>query len=423
MANNPQLEGDKRAAARQALGGGDWESKREINEAELTKRRELARAAMEGYDRRSQREQAAMRARAEAEARAKLEASLAAKRAAEREAEEVKRQAQRQAEQAALAAKKRRLEKIHQAKKIIIDLKNQTGVELSPLRTYQGDLTQVNAEASTVRDLLQNTNYKRIVFKDGVPAKNKNWWLALGSLGLIIVGLGLVASAWYFFNGPGEQVTPVVKISTTTLLPAENEAELYLTGKAAFELRAEITQLINNAARDFAFAEAGGGPLLAIYPTEALALNEETGEATNKTAANLNRFLAALDLALPTEFRVALGDQFMFGVYQAPAPAPFYVFTVRSYERAAGELLADAGRIAGVLFDSFSLNPALAKLLRDGDFADQVIDNIDARVLTDAAGRKIMIYAFLDDETLVLAGSEAAFSKLVNVYRTPLPNQ
>jgi len=422
MANNPQSDQAKREEAKRALGGGAWQKERELEASEIEKRRQLARASMEGYDRRTRREEAAAKARAEAEAKIKLEEEVAAKRVAARKAEEIKRQVEKQAEQAELAAKKRRLEKIHQAKEIITDLRQQTGINISPLRTYQGDLSRAQKNTNTVRQFLQNPK-QRVVFQGGrLPNPHKNQWIIAGSFVFIIAGLVAVGLAWYFFNGPGKQVTPAPSLTANSLLPAENEVELYLTDRAPFELRAEVAQLIAASARDFAFAPSGGGPLLAIHPTEALTLNDQ-GEPESKTEANLNRFLAAMDLALPTEFRIALGDRFMFGVYQAPVPSPFYLFTVRSYERAANELLTDAGRVADTLFSPFANNPDLARRLRDQDFSDQVINNIDARVLLDDHGQPVMIYAFLDHNLLAFASSEATFEKLVGVYRLPLPNR
>ncbi|PIR45418.1 MAG: hypothetical protein COV09_01490 [Candidatus Vogelbacteria bacterium CG10_big_fil_rev_8_21_14_0_10_50_13] len=422
MADNPQSDKTKREEAKRALGGGAWHQARELEATEVEKRRQIARASMEGYDRRTRREEATAQARAEAEAKAKRETEITKEREVARQAEANKRQAEKQAEQAELAAKKRRLEKIHQAKEIITDLRQQTGANISPLRTYQGDLSRAQKDTNTVRQFLQNPK-SRVVFQGGhLPNSHKNWWIIAGSLGLIIVGLTAVGLAWYFENGPGQQVTPKVALTANSLLPAENEVELYLTGKAPFELRAEVTQLIAASARDFAFAPSGGGSILAIHPTEALTLNDQ-GEPESKTSVNLNRFLAAMDLALPTEFRVALDDQFMFGVYQAPMPAPFYLFAVRSYERAASELLTDAGRVADTLFSPFANNPDLARRLRDQNFSDQVISNIDTRALLDEAGRPVMIYAFLDHNTLVFASSQAAFEKLVGVYRLPLPNR
>ena len=166
MANNPQSDQAKREEAKRALGGGAWQKERELEASEIEKRRQLARASMEGYDRRTRREEAAAKARAEAEAKIKLEEEVAAKRVAARKAEEIKRQVEKQAEQAELAAKKRRLEKIHQAKEIITDLRQQTGINISPLRTYQGDLSRAQKDTNTVRQFLQNPK-QRVVFQGG----------------------------------------------------------------------------------------------------------------------------------------------------------------------------------------------------------------------------------------------------------------
>ena len=48
------------------------------------------------------------------------------------------------------------------------------------------------------------------------------------------------------------------------------------------------------------------------------------------------------------------------------------------------------------------------------DFVDAVVDNHDVRILKDAAGRSLMLYGFKDQQTLIIARDEAAFTLLVD---------
>lgn len=419
MATDDQSKQDK---AREALAGPAWSGVKKVTatEADLEKKRALARASMEGYERRSQREQAAMRARAEAETKAKVEASLAAKRELAEKAEEAKRIAEQELALKQAADKKAKLSRVSQANKIIEEIKKSPQANVTSIRTYQTDLSEAAQTGIDSSKPLNVNSYSRIIFSNDQPKSKRQGLMIIGIIILILASLGLIFGSWYFFFRQPLAAVPAT-IAAKALLRAENETEIYLTNKSAFELRGEVGSKIREAARDFAFAEAGGGPILNLYPTEATKLNEKTGQAEAKTQVGLTRFLAALDLNLPTSFKVALADDFMLGIYQAPEPALFYVLTVRSYETAAANLLTDAGQVIDILFSAFLNSQETARRLRDQNFIDQIIENVDARVITNEGGKVVMVYGFLDQKTLAIASSQEAFQKLISSFRTPLP--
>ncbi|MDO8183591.1 MAG: hypothetical protein Q7T49_01215, partial [bacterium] len=252
------------------------------------------------------------------------------------------------------------------------------------------------------------------------PLKRQKITVVLIIIGLLVVGGGVVAGTWYFVNR-APTVTPEYQLKINSLIPAENNQELFLTNKLPLGLRQEIYHERLQAASDFVTPRAGGGPLLNLYPTETLAVDSKTGAPTSKVIVDLNRFLAALDLALPIEFRVALGDKFMLGIYQAPTPAIFYLFNVLSYERAGSNLTKDASGLADTLFSPLLNDAEFSRQLRDHGFKDEVIDNVEVRTVRNEEDQIIMLYAFLDQNTLLFTETVEAFEKILGLYRTPLP--
>lgn len=138
---------------------------------------------------------------------------------------------------------------------------------------------------------------------------------------------------------------------------------------------------------------------------------------SDRTQAELpaQAFLDILDLRAPGSFLRTIEPQMMFGTYVSAPNAPFIVFKVRNFEDALGGML---------LFEP-NLNSDLAPLMgqnlsRDGQvgsFRDEVISGVDARSLYDDYGNRVMMYSFIDQETLVITTSPAALVALSQVLK------
>lgn len=428
-----QINKEERERARAALAGaraprpvkkvavGD-EVKLDLPPAEVAKRRETARASMEGYERRERRKMMEQRAAAEMETQKKLAADLAARRQAAEEAARAKARGEAERLAAEAAAKKRRLEQVARSEKMIEDIKHDPSITIKGVRTFKDDLAESLRRGGNISELTHGETideYGRS--KIASPFDKQKLLVTLGIVGLVLAGGGVIIGAWYAVNRTAAPVTETT-VKVVSLVPAETNKELYLTNKLPLELRQSIYQERLQAATTFNTPRAGGGPILNLYPTEALNVDANTGTALSKTQVDLTRFLAALDLALPVDFRVALGDKFMLGIYQAPTPAIFYLFNVLSYERAGSSLAKNDSALADSLFSPLLNNLDFSRALRDNGFKDEVINNIAVRTVRNNDNQVIMLYAFLDQHTLLMTENVEAFEKILGLFQTPLPS-
>ncbi len=425
------INNDARERARAALGGArparpvkapavGGEVKLDLPPAEVSKRRETARASMEGYERRERRKMQEAKAAAELAQQKKLAADLEARRQAAAEAVKAKERAEAEAAAAEAAAKKRRLEQVARSEKMIAEIKRDPTIAIKNVRTFKDDLAESLRRGGNISELTQGESIDQFgESKMPNEAKRRKTMVIASIIGLIVLGLVVAGGTWYWVNrAPVTIETPAIKVSS--ILPAEKNQELYLTGKLPLELRQSIYQLRLQAVAPTSTA-AGGGPIINLYPTEALSVDQTTGGAITKTQVDLTRYLAALDLALPVDFRVALGDKFMLGVYQAPEPAIFYLFNVLSYERAGSSLAKNDSSLADTLFSPLLNDPNFSRTLRDNGFKNEVINNVEVRTVRDSNNKIIMIYAFLDQHTLLMTESVDAFQKILGLFQTPLP--
>lgn len=422
---------DRRERARQALGGGRARKTREpglevippvklnLPPEELAKKRIQAQAAMEGYERRERRKTKEAAEAARLAAQKRLATDLEAKRLAAEEATHAKEQAERERLSAEAAAKKKRLEQISQAERVIQNIKQSPTVSLKAIHTFQTDAADGARDGRTMKQMTAEINQSLSSYRGQKIDKQKIKIVASLAAVMALIVLVFGSSYWWLYLRPVNLETPAIKIAS--LLPAENYKELFLTGRIPLELRTQIYDERAAAFRDFKLTPAGGGPLLNLYPTEALAVNKETGAPENKIQVGLSRYLAALDLALPADFRLALEDNFMVGIYQAARPSLFYVFKIGSYERASTGLAAEESILLNTLFSPLLNDLVFTRNLRDLPLQSEIIDNIETRLIKDEAGQVVVLYAFLDDKTLVMTENVEAFQKILGLYRTPLP--
>lgn len=426
---------DKRAEqlkrAREALGGGrvirdirppqaEKITPPNLSPEELEKRRALARTSLEGYDRRKRREEKEHQVAAKIEAQKKLMLDMEAKRRATAEAALAKKRAEEESLKAAEEAKKRRLAQVAHSEEMIDKLKKDPTISLKAVRTYQTDLASGLRNSSTINEIAKESRSIMENLRVMDPERQKKKKLILAIVALLVVAGGVSGLTWYLsFRGPAQVELPTTPV--TALIPAETNSEVYLTDQNSYTLRELIRQKRERARSTFAIARAGGGPIENIYFTEALARDPKTGQPTSKTVVGLTRYLSSFNLALPFDFKLAVTDNFMLGLYQAPKPALFYVFKISSYEQAGRALKDNGSQIADSLFSPLIEQAEWSRSLRDLTFKSEIIDNTNVEVLRTAEGEAIMLYSFLDEKTLVLAESVEAFQKLLGLYQLPLP--
>lgn len=103
--------------------------------------------------------------------------------------------------------------------------------------------------------------------------------------------------------------------------------------------------------------------------------------------------------------------------------SPFFIFRVNSYERTFAGMLAWENRMLSNLDPLYPLyptpitEPEVATTTTNSTllpaFTDSIVSNIDVRILKDNVGNTLLLYGYIDRETLIIARNEAAFSTLV----------
>jgi len=190
-----------------------------------------------------------------------------------------------------------------------------------------------------------------------------------------------------------------------SLIKVENREEIVLNRKSANQIkesvRSRVSSLPLGEAVDFipSFEER----------------STEDPEVKTKREVGSKEFLSFIDVRPPSRVRSFLEDRFMFGFYTGTVDSPFIMFKITSYDHAFAGMLEWEDTIVSDLRNIFTLGSISPNLF----FKDIVINNRDARILLGQSGETILLYSFLDANTLLIATNSQTFNEVARRFALP----
>jgi hypothetical protein len=386
---------ERRKEAQQAMEGEAHAKLRATKQVELQKQRELARRAMEGEERRKRRE---LREKTELKKKREQEAKEAAARAeleAKQKTETETMKAKGEAEATAQASRARKVESIEESESFINQLKTKA-LNLSPLRTFKTDMARaVQEEGISISKIALSEQARRKLGKVETEEQPKNTKLILPILLVILLVVG-AGTYWWFYIRSGP-TTPIIN-------PAAPASFIFTEASRSLELKGDINEihtLVNNEAGVTIPAKT----IKYIYFTR------------NGATQSWNDFRQVWGLKIPSQLTRNLSGQFMFGVFNNElASNRFLILKTPDYPLAFRGLLDWEDTMADDILPLLRGSNATVKE-RTPSFIDKMIQNKDTRLLKSIDGQTVIIYSFLDPQTIVIAQNEATFIEIMTRYK------
>jgi hypothetical protein len=223
-------------------------------------------------------------------------------------------------------------------------------------------------------------------------------------------------------------------MSAAVPIPATPSAGYIIVPDEKVELTGSGTTLLN------ALAQQASQPI----PANTVLLTYITAATTTKTGvaeapASGGAFLTALNLTAPDILLRNVEPSSMVGIINdGTQTRTFFILRVDSYESTFAGMLDWESTIASDLDALYPAYPVIAQTApvattssittakattpvvvgTQPQFLDEVVDNHNARALKDAEGRTIIIYGYADNQTLIIARNEAAFTLLLGRLQT-----
>ncbi len=262
---------------------------------------------------------------------------------------------------------------------------------ISPIQLSTDPHTFPDAEiqnANAKRSAVQTQKVDSVSHNTPRTAVTLTTWLILGGIVALGVTLALALSIYMnVFKGEPALTYAVPSFFTTSAvvgIPLTSDRTAFTTA---------FTPQMQSAL----------GEGTQIYPT--LQEGEVLRPATSK------EFFATLKMGLSRAFINSLDDAFMMGVVTAKKPEPFLIIRSYNFDELFAGLLAWEGTMQKDLAPIFGTPHGEATT-----FADAVASNKSTRILKDRAGNEILVYSFINQNTVIITTNGEALATLVSKF-------
>jgi hypothetical protein len=278
---------------------------------------------------------------------------------------------------------------------------------ISSIRTFKGDVNNVvtNDRVSLVGMAMKEK--ERRERRNLPPADEKKSNVLLISAIVIFVLAGIFAGILFFLSLRGStNQTPQQEAVVQSLLFADANKELNVTNLSADDV-------VSNLRKEMTDTQLRLGTVENIFFT--------TSIASSTSLAPVSTFFDSIGASAPDGLVRSLDPNFMYGIHIFDKNKAFILLKTTSYEKSYAEMLDWEknymyDRLARALTTDATQGNLSAK-----PFGDEVVKNIDSRVLKDEAGNIIFLYAFLNRNYLVITTGVNTFSEVLSRFTTPKP--
>ncbi len=392
-----------------------------FNDMDLAKRRMEAKLAMEGKARRERRE---------AEERIKQE---------EVEQQKAEAEKQRQLKEQETRIQEDKLAREEAAKKTAQDNATKTNIEfskikeaggeISPVRTLKTDMDRYVKEQdiSVAKKFVLQDQRKRAMFESGQildgqgkkPKSHSAITIVVLFLVLMSLGVGIIYTVAKYKNidlvgyikgflSSGE-LKPITQTANTEgavpqFIFSEKRQSIEIENQPLKETVSEIREEVKNA-------DIKLGSIENIVITK-----------NNIPIIKLNEYLEAIGMEIPPVL-IRLFDEkkFIYGIHSSIENGGFLVVKTKFLEKTYAEMLNwESDSLARDMLTYFSIKKPTEEIYK-APFIDEIVKNINVRVLKDYKKEVYLVYAFLDKDILIIAGNKPTFVEVLRRYNTPLP--
>lgn len=299
----------------------------------------------------------------------------------------------------------------------------QTGAShmtIRPLKTYRGDAEEaIERQKESITSIALREQKKRAVEKSSeIPPKispeNQKRILIITAItiGVLAVGGGifaLVRSGNFSFTGtlPGDTVVVKNNTATPSLIPPRYEREVDVTTNTSKGALAGIVAEETGKGQE-------AGSITNVFLTQVRSQALQTVGA-GKEIVSAGTFLSTFFTDAPDALKRSLDNNFMLGIYYDTAQKghAFLVFKTNSFETS----------FAGMLAWEKTLPQDLGVLIGSkegtGGFKDLVIRNKDTRALLDRGRDPVLLYSFIDRNTILVAPDKETFGSILDILNQP----
>ena len=269
------------------------------------------------------------------------------------------------------------------------------------VETFASDMADVleNDQGGLIKKIIEGEEAREKEKKNSSPESKRNKIFLATSILLLFAGAALLFYFWAGRPGGTVEIAP----EFTPLIFTDKSTFVEVAGLK----RQEIIQSVLNQTKPTGLKRTG---IVAAYLTQ------------NGEKVGLRQFLSLLKMSFTPEANpILVSDSFLMGrinVQNEAAGTEEKGFFILLKARSAGDIFdslrAWEEKMFYDLHDFFGISLTSDKnYLLTKDFEDNVVENKNARVLSDNEGNLVFLYAFADNTSVVITDSPEAVREII----------
>ncbi len=269
--------------------------------------------------------------------------------------------------------------------------------KIKSLRTYQGDIDEIlskgKASASTILIAEQKRKEEKAITTDRPKDSGvRNRFFII--IGIVLFTIGIITLGVVYYMKSTEEVTLTQK--TKALIGFSEEKNVSLSGLSRETL---VTKLV---------AEKESFKL----PVSSVLYINITNESSEP--APIESILSLIAPKMPASLSRSFENKYMFGIYSFDTNEPFIILTTNDYAGSYSGMLKWEKDMAGDLAKLFAISQNASST--PTSFSDEALKNKDLRVIKDDSGKTLLLYSFIDRNTLMITTNENILTAILAKY-------
>ncbi len=267
-------------------------------------------------------------------------------------------------------------------------------VKNKSVETYAEDMARVieGSGGGLIKKIIHEQEEIEFEKKNSSPKSKKNQLFMIIGIILMITAAGVLVFLFVFNR----------KVTTVEIAPAYQPPifvdQNYFAEVAGLNPE-EIARSVSNEVQK---TDVKAGGIESIYPTE------------NKQAIGFRKFVEDIKGNFDASSSPYLDDNFLMGAWNGQSKDFFILLKVRSFTDVFESLRAWEGKMFSDLHGFFGIDISPdTKYLLTKNFENGIVANKNARILRDQNGNIVLMYVFADDQSVIIANSEAATKEII----------
>ncbi len=287
---------------------------------------------------------------------------------------------------------------------------------IRPLKTYRGDAEEaIQRQKESIASMALREQKKRAVEKEfePPPAISPENQKRIMVIAAVVVGIATVGGGIFALVRYGNFSFTKTKPGDTVVVKNNSAAPSLISSR--YEREVDVAAVTSKNALAQVVAEETGKTQEAGSITNIFLTQTRSGLVAGKDTVSTETFLSTFFTDAPDPLKRSLDNNFMLGVYYDSGQKghAFLVFKTNSFETS----------FAGILSWEKTLPQDLGALIGSkegtGGFKDVVIQNKDTRALLDRGQEPVLLYSFIDRNTILVTPDKKTFGNILDILNQP----